>query len=100
MIRTAEPVIIMTQAELEAIILQAAKAGAAEVLKQLPTGSGVLRPPHVNQSQAAEMMGLSRQTVARMISAGTIKLNACGLIPINEIDRAIAAGATQRKGLA
>lgn len=51
------------------------------------------RPSHVNQLQAAEMLGKSRCTVARMIRFGTIRLNECGEIPISEIDRVLAAKA-------
>jgi predicted XRE-type DNA-binding protein len=51
------------------------------------------RPPHVTQSQAAEMLHVSRPTVSRMVRAGTLKLNGCGLIPISEIDRVLAARA-------
>lgn len=51
------------------------------------------RPPHVNQSQAAEMLGCSRDTVRAMLRAGTLRLNDCGLIPVVEIDRVIASKA-------
>lgn len=44
------------------------------------------RPPHVNQKQAADMLGVSARTVHNMIKAGTLKLNRCGLIPIEQID--------------
>lgn len=47
------------------------------------------RPSQVTQLQAAEMLGVSRATVGRMIKAGTLRLNGCGLIPIAEIDRAL-----------
>jgi hypothetical protein len=49
------------------------------------------RPSHVNQTQAAEMLGLSRMTVNRMVRAGSLRLNACGMIPISEIDRVLQA---------
>jgi excisionase family DNA binding protein len=48
------------------------------------------RPPHVNQVQAAQMLGLSVPTVRKLIKAGTLRLNKCGLIPIAEIDKAIS----------
>lgn len=48
------------------------------------------RPAQVTQLQAAQMLELSRATVNRMIKAGTIKLNKCGLIPIAEIDRVLS----------
>lgn len=49
------------------------------------------RPLHVTQKQASEMLGLSQPTVSRMVKAGTLKLNKCGLIPITAIDRVLAA---------
>jgi hypothetical protein len=47
------------------------------------------RPPHVTMVQAAEMLGLSRHTVSKMVRAGSFKLNKCGLIPIEQIDAAL-----------
>jgi excisionase family DNA binding protein len=49
------------------------------------------RPSHVNQQQAAEMIGVSRHTVGRMLKAGTLRFNKLGMIPIREIDEAIAS---------
>lgn len=48
------------------------------------------RPPHVTQTQAAEMLGLSRATVHRLVHAGGLRLNRAGLIPIGEVDRLLA----------
>lgn len=48
------------------------------------------RPPHVNQTQAAEMLHLSVSTVRRLIQYGSLTLNECGLIPIAQIDRVIS----------
>jgi len=45
------------------------------------------RPAHVTITQAAEMLGLGRHTVGRMVRAGQMKLNKCGLIPIEQVDR-------------
>lgn len=47
------------------------------------------RPPHVTQAQAAEMLGLSRPTVGKMVRAGVLRLNSCGLIPIMQVDAAL-----------
>ncbi len=47
------------------------------------------RPSHVTQTQAAELLGLSVSTVRKLVRSGTLKLNACGLIPISEIDKAL-----------
>ena len=46
------------------------------------------RPTHVTQVQAAEMLHMSRDTVRKLIRHGVLKLNACGLIPIEQIDAA------------
>jgi excisionase family DNA binding protein len=54
------------------------------------------RPPHVTQVQAAEMLGLSRPTVRKMVRSGQLKMNACGLIPVEEIDRALAVKAASQ----
>ncbi|KVN31749.1 hypothetical protein WT11_01255 [Burkholderia stagnalis] len=47
------------------------------------------RPLHVTIQQAAEMMGLSRHTVSKMVSMGTLRLNKCGRIPIGQVDAAL-----------
>lgn len=44
------------------------------------------RPLHVTMSQAAEILGLSRQTVAKMVRAGQMRLDRCGRIPIEQVD--------------
>jgi hypothetical protein len=49
------------------------------------------RPSQVTQKQAAEMIGKSVPTVRKMVACGTFKLNDCGLIPIHQVDLAIAA---------
>ncbi|MGS1071480.1 DNA-binding protein [Burkholderia glumae] len=49
------------------------------------------RPSQVTITQAAEMLGISRWTASKMVKAGDMKLNRCGMIPIEEVDRARAA---------
>lgn len=44
------------------------------------------RPTHVTQKQAAEMLRVHPKTVQNYVAAGTLKLNRCGLIPIEAID--------------
>jgi excisionase family DNA binding protein len=48
------------------------------------------RPSQVTQTQAAELLGLSVSTVRKLVRSGTLKLNACGLISISEIDKALS----------
>lgn len=49
------------------------------------------RPTQVTQTQAAQMLGLSRITVGKLLRNGILSLNACGLIPIEQIDEARCA---------
>ena len=48
------------------------------------------RPSHVTQAQACEILGKSHPTVRKMIRCGEIRMNAAGMIPMSEIDRALA----------
>jgi predicted site-specific integrase-resolvase len=45
------------------------------------------RPTQVNQQQAAEMLRVSPKTVHNYIRAGLLKLNGCGLLPIEAVDK-------------
>ncbi len=49
------------------------------------------RPLHVTQAQAAEMLDVSRHTVSKLVKAGTLRLNACGMILVGQIDAVLAA---------
>lgn len=44
------------------------------------------RPVHVTQQQAADMLGLHRNTVGRFIASGRLRLNRCGMIPTEQVD--------------
>lgn len=49
------------------------------------------RPSAVDQKQAAEMMGVSPQTMSKLVRTGNLfTLNAAGKIPIWQVDAAIA----------
>ena len=45
------------------------------------------RPVQVTQTQAADMLGVSRWTVGKMLASGKLRLNGCGLIPIELVDK-------------
>lgn len=47
------------------------------------------RPSQVTQVQAAQMLGMSAQTVGKMVKDGRLSLNKLGMIPVSEIDRAL-----------
>lgn len=48
------------------------------------------RPTQVTIKQAAEMLGLSRHTVSKMLTTGELRYNRCGRISIEQIDMALA----------
>jgi DNA-directed RNA polymerase specialized sigma24 family protein len=50
------------------------------------------RPTQVSQAQAAEMLGVHPKTVRNYIVAGKLKLNGCGQIPIEAVDKIRSAG--------
>lgn len=80
-----QTIVVMTREDLDATIINAAKAAVDEAMRRIPSRNGA-RPLHVNQSQAAEMLNISRPTLSKLVKSGKIKLNACGLIPIDLID--------------
>jgi Mn-dependent DtxR family transcriptional regulator len=85
-----EPLQLINRRDIEDVIDAVAKRAAEEVIRRLPAHP---RPAHVIQKQAAEMLGVSPPTLAKLIKSGALKLNKCGLIPVTEIDRAICSDA-------
>lgn len=90
--KITSPTIIISEDELHRMIASAAHQAAEEVAKRIQPAS-LLRPPHVTQTQAAEMVGVSRATISNMVRFGTFRLNEFGMIPIEQIDQAIKAKA-------
>lgn len=81
-----DSIVVMSKDDFVDVIESAARQAAAEAVRKMPRVDQP-RPLHVNQTQAAEMMGLSTKTVSRMLKSGALTLNAAGLIPISQIDR-------------
>ena len=75
----------MTDHEINAI---AAAAAAYAVRLYAETHP---RPTQVTQTQAAQMLDLSRITVGKLLRCGVLRLNDCGLIPIELVDSARTA---------
>jgi len=69
--------------QIELIIRRAVKIALLEHSESHP------RPNQVNMVQAAQMLGISRATVSKMVSSGVLKLNQCGLINIKQIDEVL-----------
>ena len=89
MIATSEAVVIMTHAELSAMINAAAEAAVEKARAMLPR-QNVARPESVTQAEAARILGKSKPTIGRLVKAGVFRLNALGNIPMTQIDSAIA----------
>lgn len=81
-------VVVIQRSELDAIIDSAARRAVREAISAMPKGDSP-RPFQVTQGQAAEILGVSRATVSKMVKSGTFTLNKCGMIPISQIDRAL-----------
>jgi DNA-binding transcriptional regulator LsrR (DeoR family) len=61
----------------EQTLIECATRGAQIYAEQHP------RPSQVTQAQAAQMLGISAQTVGRMVRTGRLPLNKLGYIPIS-----------------
>lgn len=83
-------VVVIKREELDAIIRDTAEMASKKTAEILRKQLGTMRPRHVNQTQAAEMLNLSPSTICRMVKAGNIRLNKCGLIPIEQLEECVA----------
>lgn len=95
MIKSNGPIIVISEDELRNLIASAASQAAEETARRVMPGNK-LRPPHVTQTQAAEMVGVSPPTIKKMINHGTFRLNGFGMIPIEQIDAAICSGKSRK----
>lgn len=103
MLKTTEPVIIMTKAELEAVIDAAVKKAVSEVVRAIDNGKitarsvaktdtpqGLLRMP-----QVVDRVGLKKTVIYAMLKAGTfpkqIKLGSASAWHAEEIDSWVSA---------
>ncbi|CAB3746412.1 hypothetical protein LMG29542_00204 [Paraburkholderia humisilvae] len=71
----------MTNTEASSVAILAAASKAVELYAMRHP-----RPCHVTQQQAAQMLGLHRNTIRRFLDAGRLRLNRCGLIPTEQVD--------------
>ena len=82
--------VIVNKSQLEQIIHDAAIRAAQETVSRYVVAHP--RPSAVTAIQAAEIMGRGYSTVTLYIRRGTLKRNAAGMIPIEQIDKMISAG--------
>lgn len=83
-------VVVMKREDFDATIRAAAEAASKKTAEILRKQLGGMRPVHVNMTQAAEMLNLSVSTISRMVKAGNIRLNKCGLIPIEQLEECVS----------
>lgn len=83
-------VVVIKREDLDAVIRETAELASKKTAEIMRKQLGTMRPMHVNQTQAAEMLNLSVSTVSRMVKAGNIRLNKCGLIPIEQLEECVA----------
>lgn len=81
-------IVVLQRDDLEAMLREVAESAAIRVAAMF-ADKAALRPLHVNQSQAAEMLNLSVSTISRMVKAGNIRLNKCGMIPIDQLEECV-----------
>lgn len=85
----SDEIVVMKRADLEAAFEQIAERAARKMADLVASRTATMRPLHVNQSQAAEMLNLSVSTVSRMVKAGNIRLNKCGMIPMDQLEECV-----------
>lgn len=85
--------ITITRDEFRAILLESAHLGARSYAESHP------RPVMVTQKEGAETMGISIHTFRKLIKDGVIHLNSAGLVPMSEIDKAIAVRGHNRRAM-
>jgi len=79
-------VVMIRRDDLDDAIREAALRGAELALRRAPKD----RPSQYRKIDAAKELGVSRPTLDKMIRAKNIRLNECGRIPAEEIDRILA----------
>ena len=84
-------VVVLKRSELDALIDATARKAVGEAIARMPRAESP-RPLHVTQGQAAEILRISRATISKMIKSGNLTLNACGIIPISQIDKVLGNG--------
>lgn len=72
--------------DIDAIIERAAREAAELAARKVSEEHP--RPTHVTIGQAAEMLHIGRWKATQLVKVGVLRLNPCGLIPIECVDAA------------
>lgn len=78
-------VVMIHRCDLDEAIRNAALMGAEMAIRKMPKD----RPSQYSIQDAANELRLHRNTVSKMIKSGEIKLNSCGKIPAEQIEKII-----------
>lgn len=78
-------IVVIKREDLVSMLHDVAEMTAKKVVNMIGKDAQ-MRPLHVNQIQAAEMLKMSPSTISRMVKAGSIRLNKCGMIPIDQLE--------------
>lgn len=81
-----QSLVVVQTSEIKSLIEQSVQKAVLNALSKIPRNGDTMRPSQVSQTQAAEMLGLSRGTIIKLIKNGTIKLNQCGMISTKQLD--------------
>ena len=81
-------IIMMHRSDFEDAIRDAAQRAADLAVRKMPKD----RPTQYNLKDAANEIGVHPNTITNMVKAGTIKLNAFGKVPVEQIDKLLKCG--------
>lgn len=81
--------VVVDKNEIQDLIERSVEKAVWKVMARMPKNGTIDRPSHVTQTQAAEILKLSRATVNKLVKNGSLKLNACGMIPMTQLDLAL-----------
>lgn len=82
-------IVVLKREDLEGMLRDVAEMTARRVGAMMLAKASNMRPLHVNQTQAAEMLDLSVSTISRMVKSGQIRLNKCGMIPVEQLEECV-----------
>ncbi len=81
--------VVTDEDKIKALIEQSVEKAVMKAMSQLNKNSEALKPTHVTQIQAAEILQLNRSTVNKLVKSGQLKLNACGKISMKQLELAL-----------
>lgn len=81
--------VVTDEDKIKALIEQSVEKAVMKAMSQLNKNNEALKPTHVTQTQAAKILQLNRSTVYKLVKSGQLTLNACGKIPMTQLELAL-----------